>query len=750
MHKYNKFFNNLNFQYIRFLPWLILIITLLSTYVLWQNSHQIIYARLQTDFERYASDVNQRIERRIQANQHILAGLQGLYAASNSIDRKEFYTFISRQSIDQNLTGIQAIGFSLVVPKQQKYKHIATIRKEGFPDYTIKPAGERDVYTSILYIEPFNNINQLAFGYDMYTDSILRDAMRTAQDSNHASLSGKITLVASPTEKKHTGIYMYLPVYINGKSIRSIENRRAHIYGWIYMAFNIDSLMQDILGAQNTKIDIHLYDGKEISIKSLLHDFDYYEIQGIKRKTPLFQTSTQLNIAGHIFTTIISSQPDYDTQLHSGSSSFIALSGSFISILVALLTWLLVQGREHAIKTARRMTKDLRINEKSLIASKHQAESSLSELNSYLKAIDKQALISVSDPNGVILSANTKFCITSGYSEAELIDQNHNIVNSGIHSKEFFNHLWKTISSGEVWRGEICNRAKNGELYWVDGAISPLKDKNGKITQYISVRFDITKRKLSEAHITEARKEAERANAAKSEFIASMSHELRTPLNAIIGFSQLLKLDPEFLTEDQLSSINEILSAGNHLLTLVNQVLDLATIESGKLKLKIEYLPLNNIINECQNLISPLAEQNNIQIEYGEYENYFVNADALRTKQVLVNFLSNAIKYNKPNGKVTIQYELLKNKRLRISVTDTGYGLDEQQLTNLFIPFERAGAEFSSIEGTGIGLALCKNYIEAMSGAFGVTSNINNGCTFWFELDSDNQNNVIEKSQDFS
>lgn len=749
MHKSTnkKFLNDLFLQYVRFLPWLILAITLLATFTLWQNSQQNIYTKLQADFKRYVSDVNHRIENRIQANQNILEGLQGLFAASSTVNRKEFYTYISRQGINPNLTGIQAVGFSLIIPKHQKNTHISSIRKEGFTDYTIKPAGERDIYTSIIFVEPLNNINKQAFGYDMYATPTLREAMYKAQDSNQSVLSRKLTLQADSNKKKQTRAYLFLPIYKNGSPINTIANRRANSVGWIYLSLNINILMKDVLGAQNTKIDIHLYDGKTISIPSLLHDFDYCQTIGIKKETPLFQNTTQLNIADHILTAVITSLPDYDAPLYKGSSLLIAISGSFISILLTLLTWQLVQGREYAIRKAHKMTKDLRVNEKSLIASKYLAESSLSKLNSYISAIDQQALISVTDSKGTILSANTKFCTTSGYSEEELIGQQHNIVNSKTHSKEFFENLHKTISSGEVWRGEICNRAKNGDLYWVDGAISPLKDNNGKISRYVSVRFDITKRKLAAAQISAAKNEAERANAAKSEFLSSMSHELRTPLNAIIGYSQLLTLTPEAMSEDQLSSVDEIYHAGHHLLELINEVLDLSSIESGKVKLNIQALALSNIINECQLLISPLAEKKNIQIDYADFDNYFLTADPLRIKQILINFLSNAIKYNKPNGKVNLQYTILDSKQLRVSVTDTGYGLDEEQLSNLFIPFERVGAENSDIEGSGVGLVICKKLIEMMGGSIGVTSNKDSGSTFWFDIKALNKNEYLENSE---
>ena len=237
--------------------------------------------------------------------------------------------------------------------------------------------------------------------------------------------------------------------------------------------------------------------------------------------------------------------------------------------------------------------------------------------------------------------------------------------------------------------------------------------------------------------IQRSRQEAVAANQAKSEFLSSMSHELRTPMNAILGFSQLLDNDPEQpLSEDQQDSLTHIRNSGRHLLELINEVLDLSKIEAGKMELSIEEVSLSAIIDEGLQSVLTKAEERGIDISVVDTVGQapMVRADHLRLLQVLINLLSNAVKYNRENGKVTIGVEETAGDMLRIAVSDTGEGIPENKQSELFKPFSRLDAESSGIEGTGIGLVICKDLIERMDGFVGMESEIGKGSTFWFEL----------------
>ncbi|MES2069626.1 MAG: response regulator [Pseudomonadota bacterium] len=260
-----------------------------------------------------------------------------------------------------------------------------------------------------------------------------------------------------------------------------------------------------------------------------------------------------------------------------------------------------------------------------------------------------------------------------------------------------------------------------------------LRLENAKLEQRLrehAVELDAVNKDLDLA-----RKQAESANRAKSTFLSNMSHELRTPLNAILGFSQILTSDtlPSTLAEKK-EYATDIMRAGTHLLTLINEILDLAKVESGTMTLSMEAVALDEVFQECGTMIEPLANKRGIQVRFAEHTGIHLLADRTRLKQVLINLLSNAIKYNREHGKVSVECEPAEAGRVRIAVQDTGVGLDAKQLEAIFQPFNRLGQEAFDEEGTGIGLALTKRLVEEMQGGIDVASTLGVGSTFTIEL----------------
>jgi len=288
-------------------------------------------------------------------------------------------------------------------------------------------------------------------------------------------------------------------------------------------------------------------------------------------------------------------------------------------------------------------------------------------------------------------------------------------------------------------------------VHWVSESGNVTRNEKGEALHMLGVVRDITKQMNAELELIAAREEAENANRAKSQFLSSMSHELRTPMNAIMGFSQLLKLEKDHpLSESQEENVNEIVKASDYLLNLINEVLDLAKIEAGRIDLSIEGVELGEVIGESLQLIIPLAKKQNIGIElYREgaeisaidllKQGHGVRADRTRLRQVLLNLLSNAVKYNRVNGKIIINCDAIGESQTRISMSDTGNGLTEKQQSQLFVAFNRLGIEQSGIEGTGIGLVITKNIVELMGGNIGVSCKTGDGCTFWIELPTDSE-----------
>ncbi len=295
------------------------------------------------------------------------------------------------------------------------------------------------------------------------------------------------------------------------------------------------------------------------------------------------------------------------------------------------------------------------------------------------------------------------------------------------------------LSSGE---SRIVGKTVEIEGLRKDGRIFPLEltistwDKDGGPCFSAIIR-DITERKLMEKELIAAKIAAENANRAKSKFLSSMSHELRTPMNAILGFAQMLKFNPkEPLTEAQKKCVSYILKGGHHLLELINDILDLAKIEAGKVELFIEDISPTDVLDECLSLVRAAAEERGITISGPGMTADVpkIRADRTRLKQALLNLLSNAVKYNRKHGTITVNIERAPDNRLRITVTDTGEGIPEDRQHELFKPFNRLDARNMDVEGSGIGLVVCKDLIELMHGEIDLRSDVGKGTTFSIEL----------------
>jgi hypothetical protein len=380
-----------------------------------------------------------------------------------------------------------------------------------------------------------------------------------------------------------------------------------------------------------------------------------------------------------------------------------------------------------------------------------QLRASFKEIGDLKSALDEHAIVAITDPQGKINYVNDKFCAISKYSREEVLGQDHRIVNSGYHSKEFIRQLWTTITHGQVWHGEIRNRAKDGSDYWVDTTIVPFLNEDGKPRQYVAIDTDITERKRAEEEIRSlndgleqrvaertielqsAKEQAESADRMKSEFLASMSHELRTPLNGIIGFSEFL-IDGKtgVLTAKQTEYVTDIFNSGRNLLQLINDVLDLAKVEAGKMELHPETFSMGKAIEEVCSVVGPMAQRKKLAIiSTVDPSADEVTLDKQKLKQVLFNLLSNAVKFTEDGGTVRLIADLYDGTRLRLQVQDTGIGIKSEDLDKLFIEFQQLDSGLARHhQGTGLGLALTKKIVEFQQGTIAVESELGKGSTF--------------------
>jgi PAS domain S-box-containing protein len=348
--------------------------------------------------------------------------------------------------------------------------------------------------------------------------------------------------------------------------------------------------------------------------------------------------------------------------------------------------------------------------------------------------------IMTTDPSGIITDVNKQMEALTGCTRDELI---------GAPFKNYFTDperaeaaIKLVLSEKKVTNYELTARARDGKETVVSYNATTFYDRDRRLQGVFAAARDVTERKRLDQVLQEknvelesAKSAAEKANLAKSDFLSSMSHELRSPLNAILGFAQLMESDSPPATPSQKESIAQILQAGWHLLKLINEILDLAKVESGQVPLSQEPVSLAEVMLECQGMIEPQAQQRGISMTFPPFDiPYFVHADRTRVKQVLINLLSNAVKYNREHGTVEVKCTESTPGRIRVSVGDAGAGLNPEQLAQLFQAFNRLGQEAGGEEGTGIGLVVAKRLVELMGGLIGVESTVGVGSVFWFEL----------------
>lgn len=329
------------------------------------------------------------------------------------------------------------------------------------------------------------------------------------------------------------------------------------------------------------------------------------------------------------------------------------------------------------------------------------------------------------------LNVNKAFCRLLGYRKEELLNKSfHDITHpDDLAEEEQFLPLM-AANKTRNFQKEKRYIHKNGSTVWALLSVSSVYDEDGNIPFVINQIFDITPRKKIEFELLKAKEEAILANKAKSHFLSRMSHELRTPLNAILGFAELLNLTVD---ESSQAYSNQIHKAGKHLLDLINEVLEIARIESGGMSLSMEVTQADSLIEESMNLLAPLAAKHNITLEHTLTDTCTVNADPQRLKQIMINLLSNAVKYNSKGGRVFVRTKQTAGY-VSIEVQDEGKGIASEHLHDIFLPFNRLGAEQTNIEGTGIGLTLTKHLVEAMGGSITVKSEVGQGSSFEVKL----------------
>jgi PAS domain S-box-containing protein len=710
-----------------------LAITLSATAAIRSAEHQ----RMETELTRLTDRIRTEVDRRLNKPLDALKGARGVYAASRSVERGEFRAYVRSRDLAEEFPGVRGLGFIQRVQRAELAAFVERQRADEAPGFEVRSVGEAaDLYV-IVFIEPLL-YNRPAWGYDVGSEPVRREAAERAVTSGQPALSGRIVLVQDG--RKGPGFLLLVPVYRNGSLPQSPDERLAALTGLVYAPIVVADLMHGVADAADRLIDVELYDGPAPVLAERIFDAEVGDTDALVGDDSEAAKIEPITFAGRTLTLKTTATAAFDGLHAERTSTILAIAGSVLSLLLATTVWLLGRGRAQAMVLAEEMTADL-------AEATASAEAALRENEVLHRTIQQHAIVSITDRAGVIIAVNPAFCVLSGYAEADLVGATHARINSGVHPPEFWREMWKTISSGRPWRGEVCNRAKDGSLYWVDSIIAPFTGEDGRIEKYISIRTDITARKTAEAGLLQANRDlaqqtalanelanrAELASQAKSSFLANMSHEIRTPMNGVLGMTELmLGMD---LNAEQRDAAQTVYRSAEALLAILNDILDFSKIEAGRLDL--ERIPF-----DVQQLVFDVVELFRGRVAGGPVELLVriapgapgrVLGDPGRVRQILTNLAGNAVKFTE-HGHILIELGGGDDEVL-LSVSDTGIGIPADRRAILFAPFTQVDASTSRrFGGTGLGLAICRQLAEAMGGSIALDSEVGSGSTFRVRL----------------
>lgn len=464
-------FSKKAFVYNRATVFLVFLFSILVAVAIWFAAQSYHRSLATQKFEDSVHENIDMIERRMQRYENVLQSGVGFFHGSGDVKREEWYYFVKAIDIKKNYPGIQGIGFSKMIQPEDVAKVAQDMRDEGFSSFSIKPSGEREIYSAILYLEPTDKRNRAAIGYDMFSEPTRRAAMQRAMDSGKASISGKVTLVQEIDEDVQPGILMYLPLYHKDANIESVEGRRKAITGFIYSPFRMHDLMSNIV-LEKAVLNFEIYDNTNISQERLL--YRSYEPSSYRSK---FQTQKTLKLNNVSWQINFSSTKEFDRSVDTIYPLLMTAVGLAVQFFLLFIVLALFKSR-HLLKI--------------------QAE----ELLKLSQAVEQSpSSIIITNLNGDIEYVNRSFTKITGYTKDEAIGKNPRFLQSGKTGAQAYDDMWHTLKLGKTWHGEFINKNKNGIEYIEGVKAAPIFKADGTISHFMAIKEDITDKKRSEERI---------------------------------------------------------------------------------------------------------------------------------------------------------------------------------------------------------------------------------------------------------
>ncbi len=695
---------------------LVLFGLLLLTGAAWQTTYNDLSKQQDTQFQADVNSLHERIVAQLNTYASALRGGQSLFAASQSVEREEWKAYVDGLRLSQDYPGMQGFGFAKVVSSSKVAELTRQIRSEGYKSFEVRPLEpKRDVYSTIVFLEPFDNRNQRAFGFDMLSEPTRRSAMLRARDTGDIAMSGKVTLLQETNVDPQYGFLLYVPVYTSLSSQVSPERRSSDIEGYVYAPFRMNNFMRAAIGEQAKGVAVEVFDGdtgKLVAANQMYATSDSIVRNGRLTKVrpltfggqswQLRYTSPALNLSSGIV-------PVHTTVL---------LAGLALSFILSVLMFVLTSSRQRAVGYANSLTKDLKRERDLAIKVQRKDEAILSSI--------AEGLI-VFDDNGQVVRINKAAEEMLGYPEAELKDSKFSELvkaydRSGKKMLVQNRPLKLVAKTGKaVADTRVQYARKDGSKFPVVVSIAPVK-ASGTTLGYIEIFRDVT-----------AEYNLERA---KDDFLSVASHQLRTPISAERWYLEILLDDKTVgkLSKAQKDVVQKIDASSKRLAELVTALLNVSRAESGRLTIKPVRTNINSLIKDVIQEVNVSISQRQQTIKLAAPRAFTLSIDPILIRQVVTNLLTNASKYSPNNSEITVTLES-NRKQLTVSVIDHGYGIPMAQQANIFSKFFRAdNAIKNAPEGNGLGLYLIKSIVEQSGGKISFESTENKGSTFRFTL----------------